>query len=367
MSLLTDSLYAIVDVEAADRPLELTFQALNAGCAMVQLRAKQLDDVIGDIVYHADADSAVAIYDRALALAERALGPDDALVGSILIDWGLATGRTPGRDSELMRAALERAIVILRAAPGDNRRELARALRVFAYGTPPEVAVPNMEEALQISRELHGEVHTTIAEALNDLSLTVEPFDPLGADTLMERAVEIQLQLVGERHPTTLSLMNNLAGLRRDRGDYAGAEPIYRRVLEVRREVYPDDDWGIARTQYGLGIVLTELDAAEEAERHLRDARRLHVADLGPDDVLVRLIDVAIARCLAVQGRFQEAETLLLDSYPAVMSGLVLPLDKAKTLQRIVALYEDWGRTDDAARFRTWLHAFTDSTGVKVS
>jgi thiamine-phosphate pyrophosphorylase len=40
-----DSLYAIVDAEAAERPLELTFQALNAGCAMVQLRAKQLDDV----------------------------------------------------------------------------------------------------------------------------------------------------------------------------------------------------------------------------------------------------------------------------------------------------------------------------------
>jgi len=42
---LIESLYAIVDAEAADRPLELTFKALNAGCAMVQLRAKRLDDV----------------------------------------------------------------------------------------------------------------------------------------------------------------------------------------------------------------------------------------------------------------------------------------------------------------------------------
>ncbi len=45
MSPLIDSLYAIVDAEIAARPLELTFQALNAGCAMVQLRAKRLDDV----------------------------------------------------------------------------------------------------------------------------------------------------------------------------------------------------------------------------------------------------------------------------------------------------------------------------------
>ena len=45
MSPLIESLYAIVDAEVADRPLVLTFQALNAGCALVQLRAKRLDDV----------------------------------------------------------------------------------------------------------------------------------------------------------------------------------------------------------------------------------------------------------------------------------------------------------------------------------
>jgi thiamine-phosphate diphosphorylase len=42
---LIDSLYAIVDVGVADRPLGLAFQALNAGSAIVQLRAKRLDDV----------------------------------------------------------------------------------------------------------------------------------------------------------------------------------------------------------------------------------------------------------------------------------------------------------------------------------
>lgn len=42
---MIDSLYAVVDAEVADRPLALAFQALNAGCAVVQLRAKRLDDV----------------------------------------------------------------------------------------------------------------------------------------------------------------------------------------------------------------------------------------------------------------------------------------------------------------------------------
>jgi thiamine-phosphate pyrophosphorylase len=45
MNPLIDSLYAIIDAEVAGHPLALTFQALNADCAIVQLRAKRLDDV----------------------------------------------------------------------------------------------------------------------------------------------------------------------------------------------------------------------------------------------------------------------------------------------------------------------------------
>ena len=44
MSPWVDSLYAIIDAEAAKRPLELMRTALSDGCAMLQLRGKRLDD-----------------------------------------------------------------------------------------------------------------------------------------------------------------------------------------------------------------------------------------------------------------------------------------------------------------------------------
>lgn len=44
MSRRTDSLYAIIDAETTERPLELARAALHAGCALLQLRAKRLDD-----------------------------------------------------------------------------------------------------------------------------------------------------------------------------------------------------------------------------------------------------------------------------------------------------------------------------------
>ena len=39
---------------------------------------------------------------------------------------------------------------------------------------------------------------------------------------------------LGKEHPNTLTSLNNLAGLLNAKGDYAGAEPLYRRVLEAR-------------------------------------------------------------------------------------------------------------------------------------
>jgi thiamine-phosphate diphosphorylase len=44
MSPWTDALYAIIDAEATERPLDLARSSLRAGCAMLQLRAKRLDD-----------------------------------------------------------------------------------------------------------------------------------------------------------------------------------------------------------------------------------------------------------------------------------------------------------------------------------
>lgn len=44
MSPWADSLYAIIDAEAAGRPIELMRTALSSGCAMLQLRGKRLDD-----------------------------------------------------------------------------------------------------------------------------------------------------------------------------------------------------------------------------------------------------------------------------------------------------------------------------------
>jgi hypothetical protein len=45
----------------------------------------------------------------------------------------------------------------------------------------------------------------------------------------------------GEEHPSTLNAMNILAILYRNQGNYAYAEPLFTRVLEVRRRVLGEE------------------------------------------------------------------------------------------------------------------------------
>ena len=46
--------------------------------------------------------------------------------------------------------------------------------------------------------------------------------------------MEARERTLGKDHPDTLVSVNNLANLLQAKGDYAGAEPLYRRVLEAQ-------------------------------------------------------------------------------------------------------------------------------------
>jgi tetratricopeptide (TPR) repeat protein len=61
--------------------------------------------------------------------------------------------------------------------------------------------------------------------------------DFAGAEPLYRRALEVRERVLGPEHPDTLVSVNNLAGLLESTGDYAGAEPLYRRALEARERV----------------------------------------------------------------------------------------------------------------------------------
>ena len=317
---------------------------------------------LAQITLARDVPRGLELFNQALRTAESALGPDHPQVAGILTGYAAALAAS---EAELARSRemLRRAVAILRAAPGDVRRELAHSLTVSAYGQPPGVAIPLMHEALELRRAAYGERHTVFAASLSDLALVTQRIDLLAADSLLEQAMAITIGIHGERHPMPLVIMNNLAGVRRDRGAYAEAEPLYRKVLALRRELYPEHRRSHAFALYGLGLVLTETGKAAEGEALLREALNILEADT-PGTMYVVLTRAAIGHALARQSRFAEAEPILLAAHREIRGSTVAPLDKAKTLERVISLYREWGRFSPARDYQSQLDSLVTAEGL---
>jgi tetratricopeptide (TPR) repeat protein len=264
-------------------------------------------------------------------------------VAGLLLGYAVALSHEePGTPQT--RDLLERAVAILRAAPGDVREDLAQALLTSSYGREPDFSLPRMREALVLLRDVHGERHTAVAAALSDLALATEPVDILAADSLMEQSLEILISIHGRRHHTLLTAMSNLAALRRDRGAFAEAEPLYREVLALSRDLYPEQRMGQAYALYGLGRVLVETGQVDEGDMRLREA--LAILEVEGPPPLVALTKVAIGQALTLRARFADAERILLPACEDVLNSPVSPIDKALALQRVVELYRRWDRQE---------------------
>jgi hypothetical protein len=85
----------------------------------------------------------------------------------------------------------------------------------------------------------------------------------------------------------------------------------------------------------------------------LREAVKIRTESLPKEHYWVALANGALGECLTTQKRFADAEPLLLGSYQALRlsQGAGNPRTKS-ALQRVITLYENWGKPEQAARFR---------------
>ncbi len=74
---------------------------------------------------------------------------------------------------------------------------------------------------------------------------------------------------------------------------------------------------------------------------------------MGPWDLIVARTESYLGECLTAEGRFADAEPLLVSSYEALnaAAGPRSPFT-AEALSRVVALYDQWHKPAEAARYR---------------
>jgi serine/threonine-protein kinase len=373
--------------------LEIDRGARGGGPLRVAEDLDQLGLVLEEAGLLTAADTA---YQQALALRRERLDADHPRTIESLHHLGALRGKQGEyADAErIQREVLERRRRVYPA----GHPEIAYALQSLAgtlqiQGGYAEAEQLNLE-ALAILRQRLGPEHPETVELERNLAtLLYEKGDLRQAESRFRAVWATWQRSLGSEHPTTLGAANDLAAVLKYQQRYGEAEPIYRETLASRRrllgDAHPDvgESWGnlaellydagrlpeaerayrqtlaiytaslpaghvfISGSLLGLGAVLTDRGRPSEGEPLLREALRLRLDKFGPADRRTAKAQRALGMCLASLGRRQEAERLLLDSHRTLASATnwYHRTLRQQTARDLAALYQAWGRRDDAA------------------
>jgi tetratricopeptide (TPR) repeat protein len=143
--------------------------------------------------------------------------------------------------------------------------------------------------------------------------------------------------------------MYNLAQVLVDLGQLEEAESWARRLIEVSRRVFGTTSVRTISAIELLGEVFLEQGKLDDAEVTLREV----ITDLHKAGGSAKLAESLLGGCLSSQGRYEEAEPLLLKSWPSIERARNMPPTvRGRALNRVITLYELWGKPEPAVAWR---------------
>ena len=100
-------------------------------------------------------------------------------------------------------------------------------------------------------------------------------------------------------------------------------------------------------------MILAKTGQAQEGEKILREAVKIRTDLLPKGHYWIGLAHSALGECLTIEKRYNEAEPLLLASYETLKTSQGPNNPRTQlALQRLIKLYENWGRLDAASAYR---------------
>ena len=264
-------------------------------------------------------------------------------------------------------------------------------------------AAGQIRAALDARRQALGETHEDTIDSMNNLATALfSEGNHEEAEPLCRQIVASTRHTFGDEDPKTLTAMNNLGMTLYSLGNLAEAERNLRQTLAGRRRVFGGDHRKTVTTAHNLGKVLFDQGKPEEAAtlfRETLDVKRRELGDdhldvtgvmlelaeslmaqgdsVGAHSLLQKCFDIrkkalpqrhwlmsytkgAMGQCLAVQGRYELAEPLVLSSYSRIKTVRGNNDEfTQRSLRRVVDLYEAWGKPEKAAKYRAVLKPTT--------
>jgi len=322
--------------------------------------AQNLEDLGLNLFDQGDYDAPLPLLRESLAMRRALVGeapdPDVAEVTNNLAVVLVERGEYYEAET-LYRSALE----MKRRLYGEAHPEIATGLnniaQVLYYTGDYKGAETMFRDVVDMQRQLLGDIHPNVALALNNLAFILSVLgDKNSAITMSRQSLDIYREVFGNSHPLVARGLDVLARWFADERDYETAEPMIREALAMRKELLGNNHPDVAKSQMQLAKLLIATGRYEDAFDNSTQARQICATALSPEHWRTAVATSLIGASLAGLGRYEEAEMPLVQSYTSIIDikGQNDP-NTVDALQRVISLYEAWGRAENAAEYRRQL------------
>jgi tetratricopeptide (TPR) repeat protein/CHAT domain-containing protein len=274
--------------------------------------AKVLNEQAAKLYRDGEYAEGVRVAERALAMFERALGPDHPDVATFLNNLaGLYQAQGRYADAEPL---YKRALAMREAALGPDHPDVARALSNLGLLYKKQGRYADAESlnkrSLTIYEKALGADHPDVALSLNNLAvLYVVQGRYAEAEALHKRSLSIRERALGSGHTDVGQSLNNLADLYRAQGRYGEAEPLYKRTISIFETSLGSDHPDVALALLNLAEVY-RIQSRAEAEPLYKRSLAITERALGPNHPALGTVLNNLALYYQGQGRDAEAEPL---------------------------------------------------------
>ena len=338
-------------------------EVLDRGVSRIETELKDQPEVRAALLHTmGDVYMSLGQFDRAGTLLQEALklrrrlSPDGSVeVASTLAL--LASLHSVQDDNVAAEALYREALAMRRRLLGDRHVDVSDSLNGLAIvlnerGRTQE-ALAMHREALAIRRSLFDDDNRRVLQSRNSIAVVLfNVGDYAGAEAMWRDVLAAERRRGGQR-PTFAIALDNLANALLEQRKFREAEPLEREALEMRRQVYGAEDHHVAYSQVTLGSILASTGRSQEAEATLREAiaclRRVFPKGHYATSQALSLL----GGCLLDQARYAEAEPPLLEADADLRSRRgVEEKERRAVRERLVRLYQAWGKPQQAARFQ---------------
>ncbi|MBE9113584.1 tetratricopeptide repeat protein, partial [Nodosilinea sp. LEGE 07298] len=134
------------------------------------------------------------------------------------------------------------------------------------------------------------------------------------AEPLLQKALDLRRNLLGNEHEDIAASLGSLGQLENDQGRYEEAEPLYQMALIMRKRLLGDEHLDVASSLNSLASLYHSQGRYSEAEPLYQAALTMCKRLLGNEHPYVAISLNALARFYSDQGRYSEAKPLFQNS-----------------------------------------------------